>query len=169
MSASVGDLAYHEYTFPSWMNYLGWSISCLSMSLIPLYAIYKLVSTPGTLKEVTDAHKYVCLYTMYTFETQNFIISAENSDQHIASVGAWRHQKRKNCETISRKKKIAFTIFIEYGTCTCTRTGLHVCTCMFNIYILSGQPLHRLLRFVRQKQRWGISVETIFFAEIKQT
>ncbi|XP_038662673.1 sodium-dependent noradrenaline transporter [Scyliorhinus canicula] len=44
-------LTYDEYIFPNWANLVGWGIAVSSMSLVPIYAIYKLLSIRGTLKE----------------------------------------------------------------------------------------------------------------------
>ena len=41
-----------EYHFPNWANILGWLIAGLSMSCIPLVAIYSLITTKGTFKQV---------------------------------------------------------------------------------------------------------------------
>ncbi|XP_073715135.1 sodium-dependent noradrenaline transporter [Misgurnus anguillicaudatus] len=57
------DLKYDEYTFPYWSNVVGWSIALSSMLFVPLYAIYKILSMPGTLKEriaycITPEHEH---------------------------------------------------------------------------------------------------------------
>lgn len=44
-------LSYEDYTYPGWANALGWCIAGSSAIMIPAVAIYKLSSTPGTLKE----------------------------------------------------------------------------------------------------------------------
>lgn len=44
-------LTYDEYVFPNWANLVGWGIAVSSMSLVPIYAIYKLLTVRGTLKE----------------------------------------------------------------------------------------------------------------------
>ncbi|XP_007887680.1 sodium-dependent noradrenaline transporter [Callorhinchus milii] len=44
-------LTYDEYVFPNWANLIGWGVAMSSMLLVPVYAIYKLLSVPGTLKE----------------------------------------------------------------------------------------------------------------------
>ncbi|XP_078400368.1 sodium-dependent noradrenaline transporter isoform X1 [Cetorhinus maximus] len=44
-------LTYDEYVFPNWANLVGWGIAVSSMSLVPIYAIYKLFTIRGTLKE----------------------------------------------------------------------------------------------------------------------
>ena len=45
-------LSYAEYVFPTWANGIGWLITATSLSLIPGYAIYHLITTPGTFKQV---------------------------------------------------------------------------------------------------------------------
>ena len=46
-------LKYDDYTFPAWSNVVGWSIALSSMLFVPIYAIYKFISVPGTFKEVS--------------------------------------------------------------------------------------------------------------------
>lgn len=43
---------YGDYVFPAWANALGWAVAASSMSLVPVYAAYKLCSLPGSLREV---------------------------------------------------------------------------------------------------------------------
>ncbi|XP_062404562.1 sodium-dependent noradrenaline transporter [Sardina pilchardus] len=55
-------LKHDDYTFPWWSNVVGWSIAMSSMMFVPLYAIYKFLSVPGTFKEriaycVTPEHE----------------------------------------------------------------------------------------------------------------
>jgi solute carrier family 6 dopamine transporter-like protein 3 len=45
-------LTYESYVYPAWANALGWFIAGSSIAMIPGVAIYKLVSTPGTLMQV---------------------------------------------------------------------------------------------------------------------
>lgn len=42
---------YGAYVFPDWANMLGWTIAASSMSLVPIYAAYKLCSLPGSMRE----------------------------------------------------------------------------------------------------------------------
>uniref|UniRef100_UPI00398F8496 sodium-dependent noradrenaline transporter n=1 Tax=Pristiophorus japonicus TaxID=55135 RepID=UPI00398F8496 len=44
-------LTYDDYVFPNWANLVGWGVAVSSMSLVPIYAIYKLLTVRGTLKE----------------------------------------------------------------------------------------------------------------------
>lgn len=46
-------LKYDEYVFPYWANIVGWAIAMSSMLFVPIYAIYKFLSVPGTFKEVS--------------------------------------------------------------------------------------------------------------------
>ncbi|KAG5270066.1 hypothetical protein AALO_G00188280 [Alosa alosa] len=55
-------LKHDDYTFPWWSNVVGWSIAMSSMMFVPLYAIYKFLSVPGSFKEriaycVTPEHE----------------------------------------------------------------------------------------------------------------
>uniref|UniRef100_A0A3P9P3F8 Sodium-dependent dopamine transporter n=1 Tax=Poecilia reticulata TaxID=8081 RepID=A0A3P9P3F8_POERE len=38
---------YGSYMFPQWANLLGWCLAMSSMTMVPLYAIYKLCTLPG--------------------------------------------------------------------------------------------------------------------------
>ncbi|XP_061113097.1 sodium-dependent dopamine transporter [Conger conger] len=38
---------YDTYVFPTWANVLGWCLAISSMSMVPLYALYKLCILPG--------------------------------------------------------------------------------------------------------------------------
>lgn len=39
---------YGSYYFPMWANMVGWCLSISSMIMVPLYAIYKFCSLPGS-------------------------------------------------------------------------------------------------------------------------
>lgn len=41
------------YTYPNYANMIGWTISGLSMSFVPIFAIYKIIKTPGNLRSVS--------------------------------------------------------------------------------------------------------------------
>ncbi|XP_031667685.1 sodium-dependent dopamine transporter [Oncorhynchus kisutch] len=38
---------YGTYTFPIWANMIGWCLAISSMTMVPLYAIYKMCTLPG--------------------------------------------------------------------------------------------------------------------------
>uniref|UniRef100_H2ZYV9 Transporter n=1 Tax=Latimeria chalumnae TaxID=7897 RepID=H2ZYV9_LATCH len=42
---------YGSYIFPEWANIVGWCIALSSMALVPIYAIYKFCSLPGSFRE----------------------------------------------------------------------------------------------------------------------
>uniref|UniRef100_A0A8C8ZDW6 Transporter n=1 Tax=Prolemur simus TaxID=1328070 RepID=A0A8C8ZDW6_PROSS len=44
-------LTYDDYVFPLWANWVGWGIALSSMVLVPVYVIYKFLSTRGSLRE----------------------------------------------------------------------------------------------------------------------
>nr|4XPG_A Chain A, Dopamine transporter [Drosophila melanogaster] len=44
-------LTYADYVYPSWANALGWCIAGSSVVMIPAVAIFKLLSTPGSLRQ----------------------------------------------------------------------------------------------------------------------
>lgn len=48
-----GELKYDDYVFPRWSNVVGWFIALSSMLFVPIYAIYKFLTLPGTFKERT--------------------------------------------------------------------------------------------------------------------
>lgn len=45
-------LTYEDYVFPVWANVLGWLIAGSSVITIPVVAIYKLLTTPGSISQV---------------------------------------------------------------------------------------------------------------------
>uniref|UniRef100_A0A2K6FBM8 Solute carrier family 6 member 2 n=1 Tax=Propithecus coquereli TaxID=379532 RepID=A0A2K6FBM8_PROCO len=45
-------LTYDDYVFPLWANWVGWGIALSSMVLVPVYIVYKFLSTRGSLREV---------------------------------------------------------------------------------------------------------------------
>lgn len=53
------NLKLDNYTYPDWSMALGWLITCTSIAFIPLLAIYKFLSTPGTATEVSTGQLYV--------------------------------------------------------------------------------------------------------------
>ncbi|XP_043921076.1 sodium-dependent dopamine transporter [Protopterus annectens] len=42
---------YGKYVFPEWSNTIGWCIAVSSMAMVPVYAIYKFCSLPGSFRE----------------------------------------------------------------------------------------------------------------------
>ncbi|XP_012518126.1 PREDICTED: sodium-dependent noradrenaline transporter [Propithecus coquereli] len=44
-------LTYDDYVFPLWANWVGWGIALSSMVLVPVYIVYKFLSTRGSLRE----------------------------------------------------------------------------------------------------------------------
>jgi len=45
-------LEYQGYEYPSWSIFLGWIITALSISCVPIYAIYYFIRTKGSCSEV---------------------------------------------------------------------------------------------------------------------
>ncbi|XP_014670558.1 PREDICTED: sodium- and chloride-dependent taurine transporter-like [Priapulus caudatus] len=43
--------SFFSYEYPMWAQSCGWCLALTSMSMVPIYAIYKLLSTPGTFRE----------------------------------------------------------------------------------------------------------------------
>ena len=58
----VGSLGV--YVYPDYANVIGWTISGLSMSFIPLFAIYKFQKTPGSFWIVSILHFYQGKHTV---------------------------------------------------------------------------------------------------------
>ncbi len=53
MVGTYHELTYNRtYKYPSWAIAFGWSLSISSVICIPIYAIYKLLTTKGSLSEV---------------------------------------------------------------------------------------------------------------------
>ena len=50
-SSSMG-----KYVYPSWANSVGWCIVASSMSIVPLMAIYQILTAPGSLKQVENLY-----------------------------------------------------------------------------------------------------------------
>ena len=47
-------LTLDDYVFPPWSNVVGWGVALSSMLFVPVYAVYKFISMPGTFKEVSS-------------------------------------------------------------------------------------------------------------------
>lgn len=51
----------NEYVYPWWGYVIGWLLALSSMVCIPLWMVYKISSTQGTLKEVrVNPHRALC-------------------------------------------------------------------------------------------------------------
>ncbi|MBN3322922.1 SC6A3 protein, partial [Atractosteus spatula] len=44
---------YGTYVFPVWANMIGWCVAISSMTMVPIYAIYKFCVLPGTFRDVS--------------------------------------------------------------------------------------------------------------------
>ncbi|XP_004845195.1 sodium-dependent dopamine transporter isoform X1 [Heterocephalus glaber] len=42
---------YGAYIFPAWANVLGWVVATSSMAMVPIYAVYKFCSLPGSFRQ----------------------------------------------------------------------------------------------------------------------
>ena len=47
--------AYGDYEYPTWAIVIGWLISTSSLVPIPIYLVYRIYKTPGTIVEVIYA------------------------------------------------------------------------------------------------------------------
>lgn len=61
-------LQYQQYTYPPWAVVLGWGLACSSILMIPVVAIYKLISTPGTFREVGVLVLYF-VFSLFLYRT----------------------------------------------------------------------------------------------------
>lgn len=65
--ATFNPPVYDSYMFPPWANMVGWCLAMSSMTMVPLYAIYKLCTLPGKFCDVSrslaerDWNKINCL------------------------------------------------------------------------------------------------------------
>lgn len=50
---------YGSYTFPPWANMVGWCLAISSMTMVPLYAIYKLCTLPGKFCDVSQGCNFM--------------------------------------------------------------------------------------------------------------
>jgi solute carrier family 6 serotonin transporter-like protein 4 len=50
-----------EYTYPAWTIMVGWILTASSLLCIPLYIVYKLTVTPGSIAQVQFAQYYACI------------------------------------------------------------------------------------------------------------
>ncbi len=48
----------HSYVYPLWANILGWFMATVSLSLIPLFVLYKIMQGEGTLRQVSRSSGY---------------------------------------------------------------------------------------------------------------
>lgn len=57
---SYSPVSYGTYEFPQWAEIMGLLISFSSMIWVPAYAIYYLLSQPGTFREVSFENRITC-------------------------------------------------------------------------------------------------------------
>lgn len=69
-------LTYETYVYPLWANVLGWVIAGSSIAMIPGVAIYKLVTTPGTLIQVRRLQSLSWLRIFFFLWKQRFIYNS---------------------------------------------------------------------------------------------
>lgn len=58
-------LSYEDYVYPGWANVLGWLIAGSSVIMIPIVALWKLVTTPGSFKRVSFFTYAMDLFNMF--------------------------------------------------------------------------------------------------------
>lgn len=52
-------LSYEDYIYPEWANALGWCIAGSSVIMIPTIALYKFITTSGSLKQVSRNRRQI--------------------------------------------------------------------------------------------------------------
>lgn len=64
-------LQYDNYFYPDWANNLGWCIAGSSVIMIPLVAIFKILTTRGTFRQVNNnnLHSHI-LFSFFKFEVR---------------------------------------------------------------------------------------------------
>ena len=53
---SYSPLEFNGYLYPKWGQALGWLMAVASMLQVPLFFLYKMVTTKGTFREVRSGH-----------------------------------------------------------------------------------------------------------------
>lgn len=66
------ELRLFDYNYPYWTTVLGYCIGTSSVICIPIYMVYRLVVTPGTLKEVSS--RLCCFYLTVRKEVMSISI-----------------------------------------------------------------------------------------------
>uniref|UniRef100_A0A8C4FGU8 Transporter n=1 Tax=Dicentrarchus labrax TaxID=13489 RepID=A0A8C4FGU8_DICLA len=64
---------YGTYMFPPWANMVGWCLAISSMSMVPLYAIYKLCTLPGKFCDVSQSYDLVRANVLLQFQILTLI------------------------------------------------------------------------------------------------
>ncbi|XP_053571794.1 sodium-dependent dopamine transporter [Bombina bombina] len=102
---------YGSYVFPQWANVVGWLVAISSMSLVPIYAIYKLCSLPGSFRKrvayaITPEKDHALIEEG---EVQQFTVSFPGAFYHLLAFrfsvleagssqqASLRHQLRPDC------------------------------------------------------------------------
>lgn len=58
---------YGSYMFPQWANLVGWCLAMSSMTMVPLYAIYKFCTLPGRFCDVSLLNQLYTKQAKYFF------------------------------------------------------------------------------------------------------
>lgn len=61
------DMLGEEYEYPEWSIALGWILTLSSICCIPLYIVYKLLITPGTIRQVSDIYTWKSTFKFSIF------------------------------------------------------------------------------------------------------
>ena len=94
------------YVYPSWANAVGWLIAASSMVWIPLFAAYKMLFTPGTLREVSHIKRSTRTSFIIVFwYQQRFAIN-------ISPV--WEHRAIRQGGKVTRLQVSVMTACVRY-------------------------------------------------------
>uniref|UniRef100_A0AAY4ESA7 Transporter n=1 Tax=Denticeps clupeoides TaxID=299321 RepID=A0AAY4ESA7_9TELE len=63
---------YGTYVFPMWANMIGWCLAMSSMAMVPLYALYRFCSLPGSLCDVSYGYATTDNYHLLHIMIQGF-------------------------------------------------------------------------------------------------
>lgn len=53
-----------DYYYPLWGEVMGWMMAVCSMQWVPIYAIYVLLTTPGSFSEVSSWFQYAFMQSL---------------------------------------------------------------------------------------------------------
>ncbi|XP_017778563.1 PREDICTED: sodium-dependent dopamine transporter [Nicrophorus vespilloides] len=75
-------LSYEDYVYPAWANMLGWAIAGSSVMMIPLVAIYKLLTTPGSFMKRIQILTTPWRDTQLNIQ-QNGVVQSDSNHVHL--------------------------------------------------------------------------------------
>jgi solute carrier family 6 (neurotransmitter transporter, dopamine) member 3 len=85
-------LTYEDYQYPLWANVLGWGIAGSSVLMIPGVALFKIITTPGTLSEVRNRQRIFSSLNVYAKIFVLYAIFLDSQRIKILTT-PWRDQQ----------------------------------------------------------------------------